>query len=151
MKQARTSSQQYNTFLPRLLLVFVYMFSWRTWESIGKTRMTIMRMSRLQRLTYHFESRVTEKLTGALFVTHISQLERRLGSRASRARKQKDFLGPFFGLYSGWSPRENSKKIFFLIGSLRNGLHCFIAVTKFQYPRVSPGDQPLAKEPEDSG
>ena len=23
--------------------------------------------------------------------------------------------------------------------------------TKFQFPRVSPGDQPLAKEPEDSG
>ena len=25
------------------------------------------------------------------------------------------------------------------------------AVIKFQFPRVSPGDQPLAKEPEDSG
>ena len=24
-------------------------------------------------------------------------------------------------------------------------------VIKFQFPRVSPGDQPLAKEPEDSG
>ena len=28
-------------------------------------------------------------------------------------------------------------------------LHCFTA--EFQYPRVSPGDQPLAKEPEDLG
>ena len=36
----------------------------------------------------------------------------------------------------------------------RDGLHCYCrnpAVMKFQFPRVSPGDQPLAKEPEDSG
>ena len=26
-----------------------------------------------------------------------------------------------------------------------------LVLIKFQYPRVSPGDQPLAKEPEDSG
>ena len=39
-----------------------------------------------------------------------------------------------------------------------NGIQCritsekfpFPAVLKFQYPRVSPGDQPLAKGPEDS-
>ena len=36
----------------------------------------------------------------------------------------------------------------------RNSLHCFtaeICSNEFQFPRVSPGDQPLAKEPEDSG
>ena len=36
----------------------------------------------------------------------------------------------------------------------RNDLHYFtanLAAIKFQHPRVSPGDKPLAKEPEDSG
>ena len=39
-------------------------------------------------------------------------------------------------------PWRIRKKIIFLIGC---------AVIKFQFPRVSPSDQPLAKEPEDSG
>ena len=58
-------------------------------------------------------------------------------------------------LASGWLPRENSKKFkFFLLASAKRlalFYHRNHAVKKFQFPSVSPGDQLLAKEPEDSG
>ena len=58
-------------------------------------------------------------------------------------------------LASGWSPGEtleNSKKIaFFDWLLLVLFYHRNPTVIKFHYPRVSPGDQPLTKEPEDSG
>ena len=63
-------------------------------------------------------------------------------------------------LASGWSSGEtlgNSKKKKFFDWLPRDNLHCFYrrnpVVIKFHFPRVSPGDQPLAlaKEPEASG
>ena len=50
-------------------------------------------------------------------------------------------------LASGWSTGEtlgNSKKNTFFDWLPRTGLHYF------KFPRVSPGDQPVTKEPEDS-
>ena len=46
---------------------------------------------------------------------------------------------------------ENSTKIKYFDWLPHNGLNCFPAVIKFQFPRVSPGDHPLTKKPEDSG
>ena len=55
-----------------------------------------------------------------------------------------------------WRTRKNLNVMFkFFYWLSRNSLHLFYhtnpGVIKFQFPRVSPGDQPLAKEPEDSG
>ena len=45
-----------------------------------------------------------------------------------------------------WEIRNSNFLIGCLVTACRNP-----AVMKFQYPRVSPSDQPLAKEPEDTG
>ena len=63
--------------------------------------------------------------------------------RQSRTQSPQAFRSAGRSQEKLWRIRKNLN---FLIGCCRNP-----AVIKFQYPRASPGDQPLAKEPEDSG
>ena len=51
--------------------------------------------------------------------------------------------------FSGWSPGVNSKKVKFFY-CLVNGLYCFTAeITRYELNSGS-GEQPLAKDPEES-